>query len=33
MAELPGLVADGPGLIRLDPLRLRMSGALTAHSL
>jgi quinol monooxygenase YgiN len=33
MAELPELVADGPGIMRLDPLRLRMSAAVTAQSL
>jgi len=33
MAELPDLVADGPGIMRLDPLRLRMSSAVTAQSL
>ena len=33
MAELPDLVADGPGIMRLDPLRLRMSNAVTAQSL
>ena len=32
MAELPDLVADGPGIMRLDPLRLRMSSAVTAQS-
>jgi len=31
MSELPELVADGPGLMRLDPLRLRMSSALTTN--
>jgi len=33
MSELPELVADGPGIMRLDPLRLRMSGAVTANRL
>jgi len=33
MTELPDLVADGPGIMRLDPLRLRMSSAVTAQSL
>jgi hypothetical protein len=33
MTELPDLVADGPGIMRLDPLRLRMSAALTTQSL
>ena len=33
MSELPDLVADGPGIMRLDPLRLRMSSAVTAQSL
>jgi quinol monooxygenase YgiN len=32
MRELPDLVSDGPGLMRLDPLRLRMSTAVTAQS-
>jgi (4S)-4-hydroxy-5-phosphonooxypentane-2,3-dione isomerase len=32
MAELPDLVTDGPGIMRLDPLRLRMSAAVTAES-
>ena len=27
------LVADGPGIMRLDPLRLRMSSVLTTQSL
>ncbi len=31
-SELPGLIADGPGIMRLDPLRLRMSSAVTAES-
>jgi (4S)-4-hydroxy-5-phosphonooxypentane-2,3-dione isomerase len=31
MAELPELVADGPGIMRLDPLRLRMSSILTSQ--
>jgi len=30
MSELPDLVADNPGIMRLDPLRLRMTSALTA---
>jgi quinol monooxygenase YgiN len=30
MSELPPVVADGPGIMRLDPLRLRMTSALTA---
>jgi len=33
MNELPDLVADGPGIMRLDPLRLRMSNAVTAQTL
>ena len=33
MNELPDLVADGPGIMRLDPLRLRMSSAVTAQTL
>ena len=33
MSELPDLVSDGPGLMRLDPIRLRMSPAVTAESL
>ncbi|MBI1377906.1 MAG: antibiotic biosynthesis monooxygenase [Frankiales bacterium] len=33
MAELPGLVVDGTGIMRLDPLRLRMSPAVTVHRL
>jgi len=32
MEELPDLVADGPGLMRLDPIRLRMSSGVTAQS-
>ena len=32
MEELPDLVADGPGLMRLDPIRLRMSSAVAAQS-
>ncbi len=31
MTELPDLVGENPGIMRLDPLRLRMSGALTAQ--
>jgi quinol monooxygenase YgiN len=31
MAELPDLVGDSPGIMRLDPLRLRMSSAVTAQ--
>lgn len=30
MGELPELVGENPGLMRLDPLRLRMTSALTA---
>jgi len=30
MNELPNLVADNPGIMRLDPLRMRMTSALTA---
>jgi quinol monooxygenase YgiN len=33
MNELPDLVSDGMGLMRLDPLRLRMSPAVTAQSM
>ncbi len=33
MAELPDLVGDNPGIMRLDPLRLRMSSVLTAQTL
>ena len=33
MAGLPELVTDSPGIMRLDPLRLRMSSAVTAESL
>ena len=32
MAELPDLVGENPGIMRLDPLRLRMSSAVTAQS-
>ena len=31
MAELPDLVGDSPGIMRLDPLRLRMSSGVTAR--
>jgi quinol monooxygenase YgiN len=30
MAELPDLVGDSPGIMRLDPLRLRMATSITA---
>ena len=33
MDEMPDLVADGPGLMRLDPLRLRMSAGVTAQTI
>jgi quinol monooxygenase YgiN len=33
MDEMSDLVADGPGIMRLDPLRLRMSAAVTAQSI
>lgn len=33
MSGLPDLVTDSPGIMRLDPLRLRMSSAVTAESL
>jgi quinol monooxygenase YgiN len=33
MSELPDLIGENPGIMRLDPLRLRMSRALTAQSL
>ena len=33
MTELPGLVGENPGIMRIDPLRLRMSPAVNAHSL
>ena len=33
MTELPGLVGESPGIMRIDPLRLRMSPAVSAHSL
>ncbi len=32
MAGLPDLVTDSPGIMRLDPLRLRMSPAVVAES-
>ena len=32
MGELPDLVSDGPGIMRLDPLRLRMSSGVNAES-
>jgi quinol monooxygenase YgiN len=32
MAELPELVGENPGIMRLDPLRLRMSSAVTAQT-
>lgn len=32
IGELPELVTDSPGLMRLDPLRLRMTAGLTAES-
>jgi quinol monooxygenase YgiN len=32
MSELPDLVGDSPGIMRLDPLRLRMSRAVTAQT-
>ena len=33
VGELPDLVTDSPGIMRLDPLRLRMPPAVTAESL
>ena len=33
MTELPDLIGDSPGIMRIDPLRLRMSPAVGAHSL
>ncbi len=30
MAEMPTHLADGPGVLRLDPLRLHLSAALLA---
>ena len=33
MTELPGLVGESPGIMRIDPLRLRMSNAVSASSL
>jgi quinol monooxygenase YgiN len=33
MSELPPLIGENPGIMRLDPLRLRMSSAVTAQSL
>lgn len=32
MTELPDLVGDDPGIMRLDPLRLRMSTSVTAQT-
>ena len=32
MNELPGLVGESPGIMRIDPLRLRMSNAVGAGS-
>jgi quinol monooxygenase YgiN len=32
MSELPQLVGDGMGIMRLDPLRLRMSNVVTAQT-
>jgi quinol monooxygenase YgiN len=32
ISELPDLVGENPGIMRLDPLRLRMSSAVTAQS-
>lgn len=32
MGELPDLVGENPGLMRIDPLRLRMSPVVTAPS-
>jgi len=32
MTELPDLVGDSPGIMRLDPLRLRMSTSVTAQT-
>ncbi len=32
MGELPDLVGENPGIMRLDPLRLRMSAAVTAQT-
>mgnify|MGYP003832141141 FL=1 len=33
MTELPGLVGENPGIMRIDPLRLRMSPAVSTSSL
>lgn len=33
MTELPGLVGESPGIMRIDPLRLRMSPVVSAQSL
>jgi quinol monooxygenase YgiN len=33
MTELPGLVGESPGIMRIDPLRLRMSSVVGAQSL
>jgi len=32
MSELPDLVGENPGLMRLNPVRLRMSSAVTAET-
>ena len=32
MNELPGLVGESPGIMRIDPLRLRMSNAVSAST-
>ena len=32
MSELPDLVGESPGIMRLDPLRLRMSTSVTAQT-
>jgi quinol monooxygenase YgiN len=33
MNELPGLVGESPGIMRIDPLRLRMSNAVSTSTL
>lgn len=33
LGELPGLVGGSPGIMRIDPLRLRMSSAVTHQTL
>jgi quinol monooxygenase YgiN len=33
MEELPGLVGESPGIMRIDPIRLRITSDVRAHSL